>query len=291
MGYSSTYTQSGETANRHNFLVWYRNETDTIQDLPRLYDGICGTNYSIPAFASARPFGFVLNLTTPETTATFANLIIAAVDKDLNIVTDNFLTLQQDTSPTTGYRIWGYTSSLALGTSTDLANTKYFVIYDNVSSAIIWRSSQIKVTTQDALYSDKYVRFQYRNLSDRFGMAYNSIIASEANFYNYVYLEMRFTQAEYISELSVYEEVSTGNERVNGTSLNKVLNMRGYKWDDLFHEAAQVALGTSAEIFINGKRYIFEAASGYDGNTNEISTLSLSSFRLFEYDYQLTDKS
>lgn len=287
MAYSSTYVESTKPVNRNNFLRWFANGGESFTELPSKYKA-CG-QYSIPTFARLNPFGFCLNLDVPETSATFANLRISAVSESLGLISDNFMTLSQDTTPTTGYRVWGYTSSLNVSTSVD--SIKYFVIYDNVSGNIIWRSSEIRIDTDSNLSSEGYVSLKYRNSIDRFGFSYETAIAAESDFYNIVYLKMHHLNNESVGELQTYREVTTGNIIRYGTNLNQVLVMRSDKWDRKFHEAANIALGASDEIYLNNKRYSFDADSGYDSNQNENSDFSLSNFRLYEYDYALTDKS
>ena len=290
MAYSSAFTNNGQIDNRNNFLYWYRNNTNVVRDLPSRFLGACG-QYSIPVFCSAQRFGFFMNLTEAETTATYANLVMAAVDKDLTIVKDNLLNLQQDATPTTGYRIWGYTASLSIGLAADILATKYFVIYDSVSGDIVWRSNELRILTIDDAIAEGYVQFYYRNSVKRFGFNYDEVLSNEANFYNTVYLKVHHLKDELPSDLSIYEEASTGNERVHGSQMSRVLVFRGGKWDRKFHEAMNIALGTSDELLIFGVRYVFDGATGYDPNQSESSVLSYSNFNFFEYDYQITDKT
>lgn len=246
-------------SNPYNFIRFYKSEgvafpfpdpstilycEDFDDNLPNAYNKTKCIKYK-PLLVVGEEYSFYMNLLIPSTFASFANWK-AALIKDNAIVYNNLAVLQQDFIDGTNFNIF-FTFDMPA-----VSDGNYqIMIYNPIDAPVYYFSNELQVVQNDSDYADYSVLMKYRNSQNLYNYRYENI----SDFYNVVRIHLNKIDIQSEGEFKSYKPVSTGRRRNLQTSLDKVVKLEAYYFDDDAHEAMMVLMAHD-EIYINNRRYV-----------------------------------
>lgn len=258
--------------------------TDLINDL---YAKILALNPATLPYVSGLNHGVLIQGTsTASGTATAtkydatANAKLKLVDAITGqVVNADIATLLQDSFvDADGNNVFTYYASVSPSL---VAPAVYFFRIGDASNNFL--ESNLVFVPADANYSNYSCLCKFRSDRYYYGVNYQNL----DDFYQQFRLHLNEIDEQYENDRDVYNEVSTGKQRVYNNYKKKLRTLETYYFDKSAHDAAEIMFD-SEEIYINGRQYTPKAT--YKVSTNALSKLNKGSIDLYDYDFAIANR-
>lgn len=268
--------------NNNNFLRW-DDGIAPAADIARLPEGYIQDVkrcFYKPVLVSGEAMRFYINaengLTAliPDDTNLFLKLVNAKTD---TIVNADLANLQIDNYADDNFTLY---AEVVIDNSINPGD--YYLIITDESSTYL-TSNLIQVLQTNSNYRDYSARVTYAH--DRYFYGFN--FQSVTTFTNQFRLHLNEIDMQPETDKEVYNEVTTGKQRVYNNFKKRLRKIEAYYFDEFAHEAADIMFDCD-NLLINGKPY--KAKDTYKINRNVLSKIYKGECDVYDIDFATANR-
>lgn len=192
----------------------------------------------LPAYLAGFEHSYYANLDDPINDADFADWVVGLFDTEGNLV-ESLGAPTQDIVDSPNFRFY-----LTFTLGANIRGNHYLVVYNSVSSAVIYQSNPVKIIGPEDF--ENYAYIQMRNTSNLDNFNYEGL----PTFYNNYFLDLDAIEYDYEHVINGYKEQSTGRNRNQKTQKAKFVRLQVYLFDEGANDA-MASLSDHDTIILN----------------------------------------